>query len=50
MHQLQEEHSLIKVHFVRRKDNVSDLGTKNVTTDVYEVHEGKLISPKESVG
>ena len=49
VHQLQEEHGLIKVHFVRTKDNVSDLGTKNVTTDVYEAHEGKLITSKESV-
>ena len=50
VHQLQEEHGLIKVHFMRTKDNVSDLGTKNVTTDVYETHEGKLITSKESVG
>jgi hypothetical protein len=49
VHQLQEEHGLIKVHFVRTKDNVSDIGTKNVTTDVYKAHEGKLVTSRESV-
>ena len=49
LHQLQEEYGLIKVNFVRTKDNVLDLGMKNVTTDVYEMHEGKLIVLKESV-
>ena len=49
VHQLQEEYGLIKVNFVQTKDNVSDLGTKNVTTNVYETHEGKLIVLKEKV-
>ena len=49
VHQLQEEHGLIKVNFVRTKDNVSDIGTKNVDTETYKRHEGKLIVSKEDV-
>ena len=41
--QLQEEDKLIKVRFVRTKENVSDLGTKNVNAETYQYHEGKLI-------
>ena len=37
---------MIKVNFMQTKDNVLDLGTKNVMTDVYETHEGKLIVSK----
>ena len=49
VHQLQEEHGLIKVNFVRTKDNVSDIGTKNVDKDTYKRHETKLIVSKEDV-
>ena len=41
--QLQNEHKLIKVRFVRTKENVSDIGTKNVDAETYQYHEGKLL-------
>ena len=44
--QLQDEEGLIKVGFVRTKDNVSDIGTKNVDTQTYERLEGKLLKSK----
>jgi len=44
--QLQEEDKLIKVKFVRTKENISDLGTKNVNTETYQYHEGRLISDR----
>jgi hypothetical protein len=43
VNQLQEEEGLIKVQFVRTAQNVSDVGTKNVTVDVYKTHQGRLI-------
>ena len=49
VHQLQEEHGLIKVNFVRTKDNVSDIGTKNVDKETYKRHETKLIVSKEDM-
>ena len=49
VHQLQEEHGLIKVNFVRTKDNVSDIGTKNVDKETYKRHEAKLIVSKDDV-
>ena len=44
--QLQEEDKLIKVQFVRTKENISDLGTKNVNAETYQCHEGRLISDR----
>ena len=44
MIQLQEEDRLIKVQSVKTKENVSDLGTKNVNAETYQYHEGRLIS------
>jgi len=44
--QLQEEDKLIKVQFVRTKENISDLGTKNVNAETYQYHEGRLISDR----
>jgi len=44
--QLQEEDKLIKVQFVRTKENISDLGTKNVNAETYQHHEGRLISDR----
>ena len=44
--QLQEEDKLIKVKFVRTKENISDLGTKNVNAETYQCHEGRLISDR----
>ena len=44
--QMQEEDKLIKVQFVRTKENVSDLGTKNVNAETYQYHEGRLISDR----
>jgi len=44
--QLQEEDKLIKVQSVRTKENISDLGTKNVNAETYQYHEGRLISDR----
>ena len=41
-----QKQGLIKIDFVRTKENISDLGTKNVTKDVYETFEGKLLKNK----
>ena len=49
VHQLQEEDGLIKVNFVRTKENVSDIGTKNVNAETYDTHQQKLIAAKETV-
>ena len=46
VHQLQEEEGLIKVRFVRTAENVSDVGTKNVTVDVYNAHKKRLIKER----
>jgi hypothetical protein len=43
VNQLQEEEKLIKVRFVRTAQNVSDVGTKNVTVDVYKTHKDRMI-------
>jgi len=44
--QLQEEDKLIKVQFVCTKENISDLGTKNVNAETYQHREGRLISDR----
>ena len=44
--QLQEEDKLIKVQFVRTKENISNLGTKNVNAETYQCHKGRLISDR----
>ena len=49
VHQLQEEDGLIKVNFVRTKENVSDIGTKNVNAETYNYHEPKLIAARETI-
>ena len=46
VNQLQDE-KLIDIGFVRTHENVSDLGTKNVTTEVYDKHEGRLVQDKD---
>jgi hypothetical protein len=48
VNQLQEEDKLIKVEFVRTKDNASDVGTKNVTVDIYKTHTERMIKEKPS--
>ena len=48
VNQLQEE-GLIKVSFVSTHDNPSDVGTKNVTGEVYQKHEPTMLIDKESV-
>ena len=45
--QLQEEDKLIKIKFVRTKENISDLGTKNVNAETYQYHEGRLLSDRK---
>ena len=42
-----QESGLIKVKFVRSEDNVSDIATKNVASDLMRKHEGKLMTDKE---
>ena len=49
VHQLQEEEGLIKVNFIRTKENVSDIGTKNVNAETYNYHEPRIIQSKESI-
>jgi hypothetical protein len=44
---MQTEQGLIKVGFIRTKENVSDLGTKNVDTATYDHLEGRLLKSKE---
>jgi len=44
--QLQEEDKLIKVQFIRTKENISDLGTKNANAETYQYHKGRLISDR----
>ena len=41
------EEKLIKLVFVPTADNVSDLGTKNVTKETYESHEWKFLKSKQ---
>ena len=43
VNQLQEQDKLIKIRFVKTLENVSDVGTKNVTKDIYETHKSRLI-------
>ena len=40
---MQDSEGLIKVGFVRTKENVSDIGTKNVDTQTYDYHESRLL-------
>ena len=42
-----QDDGLIKIHFCKTTDNVSDLGTKNVNKETYESHEGKLLKDKD---
>ena len=46
VNQLQEEDKLIKVQFVPTAKNVSDIGTKNVTSEVCKAHKDLLIKEK----
>jgi hypothetical protein len=46
VNQLVEE-GLINVQFVRTNDNLSNIGTKNVTLKVYGVHMDKLLLTKQ---
>jgi hypothetical protein len=46
--ELQDNEGLVKVGFVRTKENVSDIGTKNVDTQTYQYHEGKLLKDRPS--
>jgi hypothetical protein len=39
-----QEQGLIKIDFVKTKDNISDIGTKNVTKEVYQTFEPRLLS------
>ena len=38
---------MIKVKFVRSEDNVSDIATKNVASDLMRKHERKLMADRE---
>ena len=39
-----QEQGLIKIDFVKTKDNISDIGTKNVNKETYERFEPSLLS------
>jgi hypothetical protein len=41
-----QSQGLIKINFVPTKENVSDLGTKNVTKEVYQEHQGKFLQDR----
>jgi hypothetical protein len=45
---MQEEDKLIKVKFVCTKENVSDIGTKNVDAQTYQYHEPRLLKDRPS--
>jgi hypothetical protein len=38
-----QSQGLIKINFVPTKENVSDIGTKNVTKEVYQEHQSKFL-------
>jgi hypothetical protein len=44
--EMQDAKGLIKVGFVRTKESVSDIGTKNVDTQTYKYHEGRLLKDR----
>ena len=46
VNQLQEEDKLIKVQFVPTAKNVSDIGTKNVSVDIYKAHKEHMIKER----
>ena len=41
-----QEQGLIKISFVKTKDNYSDIGTKNVNKEVYQKIEPRLLSTR----
>ena len=41
-----QDEGLIKIDFVRSEENVSDIGTKNVTTEIHETHTKKLLGER----
>jgi hypothetical protein len=41
-----QDQGLVKIDFVKTKDNVSDLGTKNVSKEVYETLTPRLLSTR----
>ena len=43
-----QDEGLIKINFVCSEENVSDIGTKNVTTETHETHTKKLLGERES--
>ena len=43
VNQMQDD-GLVKIDFVKSEDNVSDIGTKNVTTETMDRHTPKLIT------
>ena len=45
---MQDNDGLIKVGFVRTKENTSDIGTKNVDTQTYEHHGPRLLKDRPS--
>lgn len=45
VNQLQEQ-GLIKISFVKSAENISDLGTKNVSKEVYQSHEKEFLIEK----
>jgi hypothetical protein len=39
---------LIKSNFIPTKENISDLGRKNVSKEVYQEHESKFLKDQDS--
>ena len=48
VNQMQED-GLVKVDFVRSEDNVSDIGTKNVTVETANRHTAKLTLERDEL-
>ena len=48
VNQMQED-GLVKIIFVKSEENISDIGTKNVTGEVLERYEGKLIVERDKI-
>ena len=45
-----QEQGLIKIDFVRTKDNISNIGTKNVSRDVYDSFAKRLLRSRSEEG
>ena len=44
-----QEQGLIKVDFVRSEENTSDIATKNISVELFNIHIAQLIADKSYV-